>query len=224
MAGPQRQLPHSLQFNCGFARCAVRELSVSQQLNREACKNKFLELFPNYGLSTSYFQSSKGRYSLFEKYSKILAEAWRKRWNPSSSRTAYEDTFSINKWKILSSTDQQKHTLACCNECSISFQELQKQFPLKPHHEKPQLISFNEQVLQQMGTKDGTQKAMEELNEKYADTFNKSFTESLLQHGGENLQVWRPVKIAVRNTLQINSHMLFRMIAVARITLYTRSK
>ena len=180
---------HSIRFNCGFARGAVRELST-QNVNREERKNKFQELFPHYGVSSSYFESSNGRLSNFDKHCKSILEAWRKRWHPTSSRTDYETTLCTSKWEALSQLEKEKHTLAGCNECSTNFQDLQRKFPLKPDHVAPSVLSFNTQVLDKLGTKTATKKALQELNERFTDTFEASFTDSLIQHGGENLQVY----------------------------------
>lgn len=186
MSDPLRH--HSLLFNCGFARCAVRELT---QLDRVKRKTDFQVLFsqcPDYGLNETYFQSIKGRFSIFDRHCKSITEGWSKKWNTASSRTQYETTFSVSRWKALSTRDQHRHTLSCCNECSIKFTDLQLKFPLKPYHEAP-LISINEKVLQKMGKKQGTRKALKKLNETFADTFDKSFTQSLITHGKESLQV-----------------------------------
>ena len=177
---------HSTSFNCAFARRAVHELSVVQNVDRETRQNKFQELFPYYKLSASYFES---RFSVFDRHCKSIIEAWKKRWNPGSSRAAYEEAFSIAKWEALSQSQKERHTLAQCNECSTLFQELQQKFPMKPIHTVPSLVTIDNEALATMGTKDGTKMAKQHLNHTFKDTFNTSFTDTLIQHGDENLQV-----------------------------------
>ena len=72
--------------------------------------------------------------------------------------------------------------------------ELQRNFPLKPYYREP-VVEINEATLQRLGNKEGTQKALKLLNKKFEDTFNKSFTESLIQFGGANLQV---IQLAIK--------------------------
>ena len=62
----------SLDFNCGFARCAVRELTPKVQnaaTDKQQRMTGFQELFkncPDYGISPSYFDVSSNRGSLFD--------------------------------------------------------------------------------------------------------------------------------------------------------------
>ncbi len=182
---------HTIKFNCGFARCAIRELTVAQSLNMEQRKEKLLELFsacPDYGLKNQKFQSNKGRPSLFDRNCQKIIEAWRTKWNTVSSKTAYEAAFSVDTWSAMSPSDQQRHTLASCYECCTKFPELQQNFPLKPYY-NVSVVEIRDGVLQRMGKKESTQNVLKQLNQKFEDTFSKSFTESVIQYGRADLQV-----------------------------------
>ena len=128
----------SLQFNCGYARCAIRELTPrSQKVDKQKRASDFQDLFkdcPHYGISQSYFKDNSGRPSLFNRHCDKIIRSWSKKWHPAEQRKKYESSFSISAWKTLSTVGQQKHTLACCQECCKKHEELQLGFPLKPNY------------------------------------------------------------------------------------------
>ena len=95
----------SLDFNCGFARCAIRELTPKVRnaaIDKQQRMTGFQELFkdcPDYGIPISYFDASSNRGSLFNRHCDKVIEGWSKKWHPSEHRLEYENTFSIANWK-----------------------------------------------------------------------------------------------------------------------------
>ncbi len=57
------------------------------------------------------------------------------------------------------------------------FPELEQNFPLKPYYN----VSVVKIILQRMGKKESTHNVLKQLNQKFKDTFSKSFTESMIQ-------------------------------------------
>ena len=96
----------TLDFNCGYARTAVRELTPKRRWKSATYAteraSKFKDLFgahEKYGIQQSYFEVSDNKPSQFNQDCEKILQIWSKRWNPSSTRQDYEDTFSIQKWK-----------------------------------------------------------------------------------------------------------------------------
>ena len=89
--------------------------------------------------------------------------------------------FSIANWKALTSQGEQKHTLACCQECCNEYQVLQQSFPLKPCYLEEPLIVINKQ--------EATRTALSELNDSFSGKFQSTFVDSVVTHGGQRLQV-----------------------------------
>ena len=91
----------SLNFNCGFARCAIRKLTPKVRnaaVDKQQRTTCFQELFkdcPDYGIPMSYFDASSNRGSLFNCHCDKVIEGWSKKWHPSENRFEYENTFSI---------------------------------------------------------------------------------------------------------------------------------
>ena len=92
-------------------------------------------------------------------------------------------------WKVLNTQEQQKHTLAHCQECCNEQQVLQQSFPLKPCYMDQPLVVVNAQKLKRLGKKEGTRTALAELNISFSGTYQSNFVDSLVAHGGERLQV-----------------------------------
>lgn len=140
----------SLQFNCGFARCAVWELMPKDVIDKAKRSSDFQALFtncPNYSLSQCYFEANSDRPSLLSRHCDNIIQSWGKQWHPTDSRRKYENTFSVSNWKALPLADKQKHTLACCKQCSDKHLDLQQKFPLKPHHVNEAVVSINLEAL-----------------------------------------------------------------------------
>ena len=85
--------------------------------------------------------------------------------------------------------EQQKHTMARCQQCCNEHQVLQQSFPLRPCYLEKPLVVVNAQKLEKLGKKEGTRTALAELNESCSGTFQRNFVDSLVAHGGERLQV-----------------------------------
>ena len=182
----------TLDFNCGFARCAIREYTPkgSTLLDKSQRESNFRDLFrdcPNYGLASSYFAILNPKHgSLFDRHCEKIIAAWNKKWHPKESRNEYERTFSTSKWKALPVEEKKLHTLACCKECQKH--KLQLNFPIKPHFEREPLVTLNCAELQRLGSKHSTQNVLEEINHSFQQEFKKSFTDSLVQHSGTGIQ------------------------------------
>ena len=128
----------SHEYNCGFARSAIRELTSKVRniaTDKQQRMTAFQDLFKdcaNYAIPLSYFDESFNRGSIFNRHCDKIIEGWNKKWHPPETRLQYESTFSMANWKALPAQEQQKHTLACCQECCNEHQVLQLSFPLKP--------------------------------------------------------------------------------------------
>ena len=195
----------SLDFNCGFARCAIRELTPkvrNSAIDKQQRMTGFQELFkdcPDYGVPLSYFDASSNRGSLFNRHCDKVIEGWSKKWHPSENRLEYEKTFSIANWKALTALEKQKHTLACCQECCNEYQVLQQSFPLKPCYLEEPLVVINKQKLEKLGKKEATRTALSELNDSFSGKFQSTFVDSLVTHGGQRLQV-TPLSLSLTHT------------------------
>ena len=170
----------SLQYNCGYARCAIRELtSKSRNVGNDNQKRmcEFQDIFrdcPNYGLPPSHFiNKSSSRPPLFDRHCDSIIQGWNNKWHPPQSRKTYEQTFSISNWKSLCVEEKQKHTLSFCRECCIKQPDIQASFPLKPCYSIEPLVSVNLQQLEELGKKKGTRAAMVTLNESFSKTFQR---------------------------------------------------
>ena len=108
MAQYHLTISYSFKFNCGFARCAIHELTPkgrNSATDKPRRMTEFHDLFkdcPNYGLSSTYFENtSKCRESTFDRHCETIIQSWRKKWHPPEKRSLYETTFSIENWKAL---------------------------------------------------------------------------------------------------------------------------
>lgn len=94
----------TLNFNCGYAWVAVRELTPKGRWKSATYiterASKFRDLFgtnEQYGLQSLYFEANDKKPSQFDQDCEKIAQIWSKRWNPSSTRLEYEATFAIEK-------------------------------------------------------------------------------------------------------------------------------
>ena len=193
---------YGFKCNCGFARCAIRELTPKGRhavIDKQQRMLNFQDLFkdcPNYGLSSAYFEdTSKGRESTFDRHCDKINESWSKKWHPQEKRSLYSVTFAVSNWKALPMEKKLKHTLSCCQECYIEHGALQMCFPLKPHYMEQPIVSVNVEKLEKLGKKEGTRTALTELNDSFNSAFQKTFVESLVSHGDERLQVSRVLNL-----------------------------
>ena len=185
----------ALEFNCGFARTAVRELTpigrwkaTSDDLTKRALD--FQQLFndcENYGVQASYFDANGKKGSKFDQECEKILKIWGKRWNPTTCRQQYLDTFSTQRWKEMTVKQKDKHTLQKCNACLKSYKDLQMAFPQGPYHDV-EIVSINTEALDIIGKKEGTQKVLREINSSLSEIFDASFTDALVQCGKAGLQ------------------------------------
>lgn len=202
---------YGFKCNCGFARCAIRELTPKGKhavIDKRQRMLDFQDLFkdcPNYGLSSAYFEdTSKGRETTFNRHCDKIIESWSKKWHPPEKRSLYS-TFAMSNWKALPMEKKLRHTLSCCQECYIKQGALQMCFPLKPHYTDKPIVSVNVEKLEELGKKEGTRTALTELNDSFNSAFQKTFVESLVSHGGEKLQVSRLLFLSLSPPLPLLS-------------------
>lgn len=152
---------YGFKCNCGFARCAIRELTPKGRntvVYKQQRMIEFRDLFkdcPNYGLSSAYFEdTTKGRESTFDRHCDKIIESWNKKWHPPEKRLLYSTTFAVSNWKALPIEKKVKHTLSCCQECYNEHDNLQMCFPLKPHYMDKPIVSVNVDKLEKLGKKE----------------------------------------------------------------------
>ena len=132
-----------LSFNCGFARTAVRELTIGKSLfgfhDFQGRQEKFIELFdiPSFKLPENYFERNGPKLSKFETHCNEINSYFNKKWKSPDFRTNYLTTFSIVKWTDLPTDKKETHTLANCVSCYHSAREQQASFPQKPIYTPP---------------------------------------------------------------------------------------
>ena len=95
----------TLNFNCGYARVAVRELTPKGRWKNSTYyiterASKFRDLFgmnEMYVIQPSYFEADDKKLSQFDQDCEKIMQIWSKWWNPDSTRQEYEATFAIQK-------------------------------------------------------------------------------------------------------------------------------
>ena len=184
----------TLDFNCGFARTEVRELTPRGRWKDESHTTKrtteFKELFhdcEHFGLQATYFES-KPNLSDFDRDCTNILKLWSNRWNPSGNKKEYEETFSTTRWKNLPMEEKQLHTLRNCRGCYTKFGEAQWLFPQGPHHVHDPIVSVDTKQLQILGKKQATCEALREINAAFSETYSTTFTDSMVKHGQQGVQ------------------------------------
>ena len=112
-------LPIPLVVNCGFARVAIKELSMTgkgiqfNRIDKHNRSERFKNLFniPTFGLPDDYFTHSKHD-SQFNRHSERILTGFSMRWNPATGVKDYLNGFSIKTWEELSEQDKNQHTLS----------------------------------------------------------------------------------------------------------------
>ena len=110
---------------CGYACVAIKEL------NEEDFKTFFQS---SLHINEEYFLQKHGKKSP-SKYKKNLKEivaVFHKKWHPQSNKDMYEQTFSFENWKSLTTKEKEMHTLAECTMCFQKHYDLQCTFPAAP--------------------------------------------------------------------------------------------
>ena len=199
----------TLDFNCGYARVAVRELTPKGRWKSATYMTeralKFRNLFgmnDKYGVQPSYFEANDNQSSQFDHDCEKIVQIWSKRWNPSSTRQEYEATFAIQKWKDLSKEQKEQHTLQKCKACQKRHQELQLNFPMGPYFNRPCIISVNKEALDNISKKEATRQALAELNISFREAFETSFTNSLVSCGNTGVQK-KPTRAENKKRLRV---------------------
>ena len=191
-AGPIRYA--SLTVNCGFARAAIRELTPCNRkdLKLDDRATKFHSLYKGYkfAIPDDYFtyKSEKKSQSQFNRDSEKILKGFATKWHPHNARREYEQHFSIAKWHALSAADKSSHTLSNCTACFTQFYEQQKQFPLKPIFQPSSVLTFDQDMVQQMPEKQLVQATLDQLDQVFQEGYHHSFTEAAIKHGKRQLE------------------------------------
>ena len=133
----------TLEINCGFARCAIRELTPKtngrKQIDTQQRASEFKQLFSectNYGIDEIYFNDDGKNGSLFNRDCTKILQSFKKKWHPQETRCDYEKPFSTANWKALPLVKKQLHTLAKCKACHKQYPHLQLVYPQGPYYEE----------------------------------------------------------------------------------------
>ena len=132
------------------------------------------ELFSVTGYGFETIQSCH----LFEKKCNQILNAFSRKWHPLSAQRDYETTFALSQWKTLPDALKRKHSLSNCAACYHNYESLQVAFPLKPVYvaPKPILVSL---PVEGSSQKEVAQKVLTELNLKWDEHYNSTFTTTL---------------------------------------------
>ena len=68
------------------------------------------------------------------------------------------------------------------------FYEQQKHFPLKPIFQPSSVLTFDQDMVQQMPEKQLVQATLDQLNQVFHDKYQHSFTEAAIKHGKRQLE------------------------------------
>ena len=94
-------IPIPLNFNCGYARTAIRELTpkrtgrIGRKIDTEKRLNDFKELFCDISLPDDIVRTDSKGNSQFDKYCTSILDMFSKKWNPNV-QADYEALFSID--------------------------------------------------------------------------------------------------------------------------------
>lgn len=133
--------PVLLQFNCGFARCAVKELTAQLagtegKATREVNRDKRAEMFrtyftqPSFGIPEDFFTATTTkRLPKFEDRCEAVLDAFAFRnWKSQCKRQEYLMTFTLQRWRKLTAAEKARHSLQKCMACAIQHGQLQEAF------------------------------------------------------------------------------------------------
>jgi len=211
--------PIAFVLNCGYSRGFIWECehpsndenndegeSVHVISNLQRAEN-FQQLFsdcPSFRMPNDYWEFTDPNHctSAFDRHCQYILNCFSKRWNPRLclSRKDYLKTFSTNNWKKMSLEEKQKHSLSKCNACAIEHSDLQNSFPglpcYEPEIEQPKLIEINLPCSSTSGLKesDVTRQVLDELDNTYQSTFNRTFSESVSKYSKVLVRKETPVE------------------------------
>ena len=194
-----------LAVNCGYARVAIRTLSEIEKgkqhtnINQAIRKQKFREMFamPAFqGSGPEYCENQHSR-SLFDRHCKEILAMFAKNWKNRDTRQTYLTVFSVEKWKMLSASEKERHSLSNCKECARNYSEFQQAFPgptftLSPSDTAIRSFISEVKTANQMAKsteKATTSEVLTTLSSTYESEFGESFTTALLKL--PNIQVQR---------------------------------
>ena len=173
-------------MNCGYARTAIRELSLSQRGSKQTLIDKtkqvqqFRELFdlPTFKLKDDLFTSPNPELHLpapFDRYCERINACFSKKWHPSSKRVEYLDTISMARWKDLPELTKVTHSMGYCTACYNAYPTLQAAFPEKPVYEPHTIVSLPASASE----RELARNVLAELNPTWENQFSHTFTEAI---------------------------------------------
>ena len=145
--------PVLLQFNCGFARCAVKEITAelaagkkgksARIVDNKLRAEKFQKLFnlPSFGIPNGFYEATTTkRPPLFEARCKVILDAFSTNWHSQCKKQEYLMAFSHAKWRKLKADEKARHSLQKCMACATQHSTLQEAFPGPPFKPDPPSI------------------------------------------------------------------------------------
>lgn len=173
---PPSTLPPLLQFNCGFARCAVKEITAqlaagkvgkaARDVDKGVRADRFNTLFglASFGIPDGYMTTTSHRPPLFEARCEALLNAFTAKWRSQCKRQEYLMTFTIQRWRKLSVGEKANHSLQNCMACAIHHADLQAAFP-GPQFTPPSLeLMYNSASTSRKSEKEMTRQALQYVN------------------------------------------------------------
>lgn len=135
------------------------------------------------------FNSYGHRESAFERNCKKVMGMFTK-WKCREARTAYINTFSTKNWNKLSQSTKQRHTLSNREECAIQYTTQQHAFPGRVFTKRTDFATHVHMLVNEANSEHSTtRKILAALQPIYQQTYGHSFTQSLVQCPGTQLQV-----------------------------------
>lgn len=130
--------PVLLCFNCGFARCAVKEITAqlaaekfvntARDVNTVKRAERFQALVRQapFGITTT---TTSNIPPPFDVHCQAVLDAFKTGWSSQCKRQEYCMTFSLNKWWRLTQEEKANYSLQQCTACAIQHADLHKAFP-----------------------------------------------------------------------------------------------
>ena len=169
--------------NCGYARTAVRELSIQHKGQNQQRADAFQEQFKcsNFAIPEHYFQQTKHG-SIFNRHSNRIVEGFSKRWHPTESKKQYQDTFLRKEWDKITEGERGKHTMSSCSACALGHDELQTKFPLKPTYKSTATLDtiYDNRGASRREEASSTRQVLTTLNQYHKQAFGRTVTESIV--------------------------------------------
>ena len=121
-----------LQFNCGYARCVVKELTAQLAAGtvgkaaREVTRDKRSEMFhtlfhqPSFVIPVDIFTVMiVKRLPKVEDRCKAVLDAFASKWKPQCKHQEYLMTFTTQRLSKLTAAEKARHTWQKCVACAI---------------------------------------------------------------------------------------------------------